>query len=313
MYQDGLIDTRNNQENQLMDVLRQNLVEIIDRQTVGEENYATSIKNLFFFRRESLTEPCDCVVEPGIVFVVQGVKQLLVGDKSFAYDTGNILLNFLDHPAKSQVLKASIERPCLGLMYKLDLRIIAEIIAQSDLPPPRDAAEGGTAIGTMTPSLLEPFARLVALWNEPEAISILAPLIEREIHFRLLKSDLAPRLWKMASTGSQSHRISRAIDWLRNNYTQPLRIEALASHVQMSASTLHHHFRLLTAMSPLQYQKWLRLSEARRLMFNERLDASSAAFQVGYESPSQFSREYGRHFGVSPKRDVEDIRSKVAN
>jgi AraC-like DNA-binding protein len=307
MTQNGLIDERNNQDGQAIDALRQDLVEVIDRQTVGEENCVTSIKNLFFFRRESLTEPCDCVVEPSIVFVVQGVKQLLVGDMSFVYDTGNIL------PAKSQVLEASIDSPCLGLMFKLDLRIIAEIIAQSDLPPPRDAAEGGTAIGTMTSSLLEPFARLVALSNEPEAISILAPLIEREIHFRLLKSDLAPRLWKMASTGSQSHRISRAIDWLRNNYTQPLRIDALASHVQMSASTLHHHFRVLTAMSPLQYQKWLRLCEARRLMFNERFDASSAAFQVGYESPSQFSREYGRHFGVSPKRDVEDFRSKVAN
>ena len=290
------------------------LADIIRRWIDEEGDRSTSIENLAFFRREAPAEPCACLVEPSIVFVVQGAKQLLIGDWSFAYDTKRFLLNSLEVPARSQVLDASPDRPCLGLVLKLDLRVMAEIIAQGGLPPPRDPAGGGsTALGTMTPALLEPFCRLLALLDEPASIGILAPLIEREIHFRLLTGDLAARLWQMASVGSQSHRIARAVHWLRTNYARPLSISELAAHAQMSASSLHHHFRLFTAMSPLQYQKWLRLSEARRLMLNERLDAASAAFQVGYESPSQFSREYGRLFGIPPKRDIAGLRGKALN
>ncbi len=285
------------------------LADVIRRWVTREGDSSTPIENLQFFRREAPTEPCACMVEPSIVFVVQGAKQLLIGDQSFAYDTKRFLLNSLDIPASSQVLDASPGRPCLGLVFKLDLRVIAELIAQSSLPTPcHRATNGSTALGTMTPELLEPFCRLLALLDDPGAIGVLAPLIEREIHFRLLRSDLAPRLWQIASIGSQSHRISRAISWLRENYARPLSIDELALHAQMSASTLHHHFRLLTSMSPLQYQKWLRLNEARRLMLNERFDVASAAFQVGYESPSQFSREYGRQFGVPPKRDIAALR-----
>lgn len=254
------------------------------------------------------------MVEPSIVFVVQGSKQLLIGDQAFAYDTGRVLLNSLDVPASSQVLEASPERPCMGLVLKLDLRVMAELISHSGLPPPRERAnEGGTSLGTMTPALLEPFGRLLALLDEPSAIGVLSPLIEREIHFRLLTSDLAVQLWQMASVGSQSQRIARAIHWLRAHYALPLSIDELANRAQMSASTFHHHFRTLTAMSPLQYQKWLRLNEARRLMLNERLDAASASFRVGYESPSQFSREYGRLFGVPPKRDIDELRRKASS
>ena len=238
----------------------------------------------------------------------------MIGEQSFVYDAEHFLLNSLDLPANSQVLEASPNRPCLGLLFKLDLRVMSEIIAQSGLPPPRDrTTEGGTVLGEMTSTLLAPFCRLLALLSEPGAVAVLAPLIEREIHFRLLTSDLASRLWQIASVGSQSHRIAKAIDWLRANYAQPLSINELATHVQMSASTLHHHFRLLTAMSPLQYQKWLRLNEARRLMLNEPLDAANAAFHVGYESPSQFSREYSRLFGLPPKRDIEKLRASADN
>ncbi len=285
------------------------LAEVIGRWTVGKEDCSTPISNLLFFRREAPSVPCACTVEPSVLFVVQGAKQLLLGEQSFAYDAEHFLLNSLDLPASSQVLEARPDRPCLGLMLRLDLRVMADIIAQSRMPPPRErGADGSTAIGTVTPALLEPVHRLLALLHEPDSIAVLAPLIEREIHFRLLRSDLAGRLWRMASVGSQSHRIVRAVDWLRSNYAQPLRIDELAAHVQMSPSTLHHHFRLLTAMSPLQYQKWLRLNEAKRLMLNEHLDAANAAFRVGYESPSQFSREYGRLFGVTPKRDINGLR-----
>lgn len=292
-----------------LSTLHTDLAEVIGRWTVGKEDCLTPVRNLLFFRREVPTEPCACTVEPSVLFVVQGAKQLLIGEQAFAYDTDHFLLNSLDLPASSQVLEASPDRPCLGLMLRLDLRVMADIIAQSGMPPPRErGADGSTAIGTVTPALLEPVHRLLALLHEPDAIAVLAPLIEREIHFRLLKSDLAGRLWRMASVGSQSHRIVRAIDWLRANYAQPLRIDELAALVQMSPSTLHHHFRLLTAMSPLQYQKWLRLNEAKRLMLNEHLDAANAAFHVGYESPSQFSREYSRLFGVTPKRDINGLR-----
>lgn len=292
--------------------LHDRLAEVIGRWTSGSEDRATPITNLLFFRREARTEPCSCQVAPGIVLVVRGAKQLIIGERAYAYDTERFLITSLDLPASSQVLEASPDKPCLGLVLRLDLRVTAELIAASGLPAPRDrAAGGGAAQGTVTPALLEPFARLLALLDEPAAVPVLAPLIEREITYRLLTSDLAARLWQIVAVGSQGQRVAKSIDWLKANYRQPLHIDDLAAHVQMSPSSLHHHFRQLTAMSPLQYQKWLRLSEARRLMLNERQDAASAAFRVGYESPSQFSREYSRLFGVPPRRDVEGLRRRA--
>ncbi|MDN5597624.1 MAG: AraC family transcriptional regulator, partial [Pseudomonas sp.] len=196
--------------------------------------------------------------------------------------------------------------------FKLDLRMLAELIAQGGLPPVRErAVMKGVGIGTVTDGMLAAFARLVTLLDEPEAIPVLAPLIQREIHYRLLKSDQAGRLRQICSVDGQGYRIAKAIDWLKLNFDGALRVEELAARVQMSAATFHHHFRQLTAMSPLQYQKWLRLNEARRLMLNEHQDVSSAAFKVGYESPSQFSREYSRLFGVPPKRDMAALRGRA--
>ena len=190
---------------------------------------------------------------------------------------------------------------------------MAELVGQSRLPPPKDRSVArGMALGTVTPMLLESFRRLTDLLDEPDAIEVLAPLVQREIHYRLLTSDQAGHLRQLASVGSQSHFVARAIEWLKANYASPLRIEDLAERVHMSTSRLHHHFRQLTAMSPLQYQKWLRLNEARRLMPNNGFDAASAAFGVGYESPSQFSREYARHFGAPLKRDLDSLRSSAA-
>ncbi|MDO3510060.1 AraC family transcriptional regulator [Ralstonia pseudosolanacearum] len=292
--------------------LHEALAQSIGRWTEGLEDCSTSIPNLGLFRRDTAVEPCVCLVEPSVVLVAQGAKQLQVGDEAYTYDIERFLVTSLDMPAVSRVLDASPERPCLGLVFKLDLRITAELIAQSGLPPPTEpAAERGMALGTLTPLLLEPLKRLVDLLDEPEAVPVLAPLLQREIHFRLLMSDQATRLWQIASAGSQGHRIARAIDWLKVNFALPLRIDELAARVQMSTSSLHHHFRQLTTMSPLQYQKWLRLNEARRLMLNEHLDAATAAFRVGYESPSQFSREYSRLFGQPPKRDIEGLLRKA--
>jgi len=287
------------------------MADVISRRVLQTSDWNTPIPDLLFFRRDEPTEPDFCLIEPSVVLVVQGTKQMVVGGDAFPYNTSNFLITSLDLPATSQVVEASAAQPCLGLVLKLDIRILAELIAQGALPRLRERRSNqSVGLGTMTTTILEPLKRLLDLLDEPSAIEVLAPLIKREIHYRLLLSDQAGLLRQIASVDSQSHRIAKAIDWLKMNYTSTLRIDDLAGLVQMSTPTFHHHFRQLTAMSPLQYQKWLRLNEAKRLMFNEHLDASSAAFQVGYESPSQFSREYSRLFGAPPKRDIEELRQR---
>jgi len=297
-----------------LDAMREAAIASIGRWTIGQFDWQTPISGLTFFRREAPMPPTICLVEASIVLVVQGEKQMLAGGEAYPYNIHRFLITSLDIPANSQVVTASPDNPCLGLALKLDLRTMAELIAQGGLPLPEDRSSDRGAViglGTVTPMLLEPFKRMLDLLDEPSAIPILAPLIEREIHYRLLMSDQAARLQQIASVGSQGHRVAKAIDWLKVNYTETLRIDDLAAQVKMSPSSLHHHFRQLTAMSPLQYQKWLRLNEARRLMLNEDSDAASAAFEVGYESPSQFSREYTRLFGAPPKRDIEGLRRKA--
>ncbi|OAE10727.1 AraC family transcriptional regulator [Pseudomonas simiae] len=290
------------------------LIQSIGSRVSTPGDHPMPIPGLGFYRREQPATPVVCMVEPSIVLVAQGEKQLWVGGEGYPYDTSRFLLTSLDIPANSEVLAASPAKPCLGLTFKLDVRILAELIAQSDMPPTRQrAVMKGVGIGTVTEGMLTAFARLVALLDEPEAIPVLAPLIQREIHYRLLKSDQVGRLRQICAVDGQGYRIAKAIDWLKLNYDAPLRVDELAARVQMSAATFHHHFRQLTAMSPLQYQKWLRLNEARRLMLNEHQDVSSAAFKVGYESPSQFSREYSRLFGMPPKRDMAALRGKVTD
>lgn len=295
-----------------LDTLHQSMADIIAQRVGGTADQATPIPNLNFFRRDEPAEPCICLVEPSVVMVVQGAKQMLIGSEAYRYDSSHFLVTSLDLPANSGVLDASRAKPCLGFWLKLDVKLLAELIAQGHLPPPRDRGPAkSVGLGIITPTILEPFHRLLGLLDEPEAIDIMAPLIQKEIHYRLLTSDQAPLLRQIASIDSQGYRIARAIDWLKINYSASLRIEDLAARVQMSVPTFHHHFRQLTAMSPLQYQKWLRLNEAKRLMLNEHMDAAGAAFEVGYESPSQFSREYSRLFGAPPKRDIEALRRQA--
>ena len=278
--------------------------------TTGD--WQTPIPGLLLFRRDAPTEPDFCLIEPSVVLVVQGTKQMIVGGETYPYNTSNFLITSLDLPATTQVLEANHRQPCLGLVLKLDIRTLTDLIAQGIPLLERERVNGSTiGLGIMTSDILEPLHRLTGLLNEPAAINILAPLIAREIHYRLLLSNQSPLLRQIASVDSHSYRIGKAIDWLKENYSHPLRIEKLASLVQMSTPTFHHRFRQLTAMSPLQYQKRLRLSEAKRLMLNDHLDASSAAFEVGYESPSQFSREYSRLFGMPPKRDIEQLRHQA--
>ena len=292
----------------ILDASRAELVETLARLADKSGPKATAIQALTLIRRDSPTETTSYMHEPSVCLIAQGAKRVLLGEDVYVYDAHHFLLTSVDLPIVAQVTEASPEKPYLGLMLKLDPREIAQLMVDSSLPPPRVRQESrGMAVGEVSEPLLCAFLRLLDLLDEPEDIPILAPLVQREILYRLLMGDQGPRLRQIAAAGCKSHQIARAIDWLKANFSQPLRIDDLATQVRMSTSAFHHHFRALTAMSPLQYQKWLRLHEARKLMFTEQLDAANAAFQVGYESPSQFSREYGRLFGAPPLRDIKGL------
>lgn len=296
-------------ENHSMVVALEGLVASIARWTDQGDHIETAVPGLALYRREGPTQPVSGMYEPSICWAAQGAKRVVLGDDTYTYDPHHFLLTSVDLPTVWQIIDASREKPCLGLMLKLDQREISQLMVDSHLPPPRaQQSSRGMATGTVTLPLLAALQRLLDLLDEPGDIPILAPIIQREISYRLLVGDQGERLRQMASVGSQSHQIARAIGWLKGNFTRQLRIDDLATQVNMSTSTFHHHFRALTTMSPLQYQKWLRLNEARRLMLTERLDATTAAFQVGYESPSQFSREYSRLFGAPPLRDITSLR-----
>jgi len=296
-------------ENCGLEVTLDSLGKSIARWTDNSDRFVTAIPGLTLYRQDEPSQPTSIMYEPRICVIAQGAKRVLLGDDTYVYDARHFLITSVYLPTFVQIIKASREKPCLGLILKLDQREMSQLMVDSHLPPPRpQPSSRGMATGEVTPPLLTAFQRLIDLLDEPKDIPILAPIIQREIFYRMLVGDQGTRLRQMASAGSQSQQIARAIDWLKGNFTQPLRIDDLATHVHMSTSTFHHHFRALTAMSPLQYQKWLRLNEARRLMLSEHLDATTAALQVGYESPSQFSREYGRLFGAPPLRDIASLR-----
>jgi AraC-like DNA-binding protein len=300
-------------ENNDMEIALEALGKSIARWTDKGDRFVTAIPGLTLYQRDEPTQPTSIMYEPRICVIAQGAKRVLLGDDTYVYNAHHFLITSVDLPTVVQIIKASREKPCLGLILKLDQREISQLTVDSNLPPPHpQQSSRGMATGEVTLPLLTAFQRLIDLLAEPKDIPILAPIIQREIFYRLLVGDQGTRLRQMASAGSQSQQIARAVDWLKGNFTQPLRIDHLATRVNMSTSTFHHHFRAVTAMSPLQYQKWLRLNEARRLMLTENQDASTAAFQVGYESPSQFSREYSRLFGDSPLRDITSLR-QMAN
>jgi len=300
-------------EDSSMEVALEALGKSIARWTDKGDQSVTAIPGLSLYRRDEPTQPTSIMYEPRICMIAQGAKRVLLGDDTYVYDEHHFLIASVDLPTVVQIIKASREKPYLGLVLKLDQRQMSQLMVDSNLPPPRpQQSSRGMATGEVTLPLLNAFQRLIDLLDKTEDIPILAPIIQREIHYRLLVGDQGARLRQIASAGTQSQQIARAIDWLKSNFTRPLRIDDLAKQVNMSTSTFHHHFRALTAMSPLQYQKWLRLNEARQLMLTEHLDAATSAFQVGYESPSQFNREYRRLFGAPPLRDILNLRQLAA-
>lgn len=281
----------------------------IARWTENSEQLATAIPGLSFFRHKHIHEPVCGTHEPCLCLVTQGAKRVVLGNETYEYDAQHYLFTSINLPTIAQVISASPERPYLGLKLQLDLSEISQMLFDSNLPAPGvQKPIRGMVTGEVTLPLLTACQRLVGLLDEPRDIPMLAPIIQREIHYRLLTGDQGAHLRQVATTGSNSHQIAKVIDWLKYNFKQPMRVDDLASRARMSNSAFHHQFRSMTALSPLQYQKNLRLNEARRLMLTENLDAAAAAFEVGYENPAQFSREYKRTYGIPPKRDITKLR-----
>lgn len=287
---------------------REELTALVEQyaRTVGTTR--TDWTALSFFRADSPSDLTCALYEPCLGVLLQGNKHILMGDERFEQENGHYLISSIDVPVSAQVIRASAKEPCLCLTLRLDAVRIGEWFSEVKLPKPTAATARGIALSVLNNELLDPLLRLVRLLDSPRDLPLLAPLIEREIIYRLLTGEQGGRLAQIAAAGSQGQQIARAIQWLKQHYNRPLRIGDLASMVNMSASSLHHHFREITAMSPLQYQKLLRLHEARRLLLTEGCDVATAAHRVGYESPSQFSREYSRQHGAPPLRDVTRLR-----
>jgi AraC-like DNA-binding protein len=277
------------------------------------ENRATDIPWLTLRRRTAPTAPCSMTYEPGVIVIAQGRKRVDLGRTTFIYDASRFLLTSVDLPVVSRVIEASEKAPCLALSLKLEMPVVRELLSREEIQVAEAPSDSpGMATGETTVEFLSACCRLVDLLATPRDVPFLSGLIQREIVYRILRSAEGARLRAIATLGEQSHRTAKAIAWIRANYAKPLRVEDIAQIAGMGVSTLHHHFRVLTAMSPLQYQKQLRLQAARGRMLMDGLNAASAAFEAGYESASQFNREYSRLFGQPPMRDMRALRSPSA-
>jgi AraC-like DNA-binding protein len=293
--------------------MRRELARRIAAHTEKIDERRTSITELALFRR---TKPSACyhaTYEPSLTIFVQGRKRINLGGTVYLCDGSSFLLSSIDVPVESQIVEASEEAPLLSMYLRLDMPTVRDVLSREDLHEPEGVSQKrGMAVGETTTGLLSASIRLLDLLETPEDIPFLSHLIQREIIYRILRTPQADRLRAIATSGDLSHRTARAIAWLRANYAKPLRIDELAGVARMGVSTLHHHFRALTSMSPLQYQKQLRLQTARQRMLMDGMDATTAAYEVGYESVSQFNREYSRLFGQPPMRDIKALRdSKV--
>ncbi|MFC5523825.1 AraC family transcriptional regulator [Polaromonas jejuensis] len=291
-------------------VMRAELAALIDRFTGTDGAHATLIPRLTLARISNTQHPVHTVYEPAFCVLAQGSKRVLLGDEVYVYDSSHYLVVAQNLPVAGQVVDASPEAPYLSLRLFFDVKDIAALALDLQLGQafPMRASQRGIFTGELSATLLDPLLRLVRLLDSPEDVPALAPLITREILYRLLKSPDGWRLVQMAMVDSHSQRIAQAINLLSQRFQEPLRVDDLANEVHMSVSSLHHHFKAVTAMSPLQFQKQLRLQEARRIMISEHVDAAAAGHRVGYESQSQFNREYSRFFGSPPVRDVKRLR-----
>ncbi|ACB54434.1 transcriptional Regulator, AraC family [Crocosphaera subtropica ATCC 51142] len=290
----------------------QELATLVMRHTEFNGNgiHSTAIKQLDLTRSDTVSTALHSVYQPILALVVQGQKEALLGEKRYQYGAGQYLIISVDLPLSGFVIEATPEKPYLGLKLNLDLMQLCDLVVQmSPRLNKKENSVQGLSVSNVDAGLIECALRLVKLLDTPQHISMLAPIMICELNYRLLIGKQSEAVRQIATSGSNMQRIASAIKLLKAKFTQPIRIEDLASHVSMSTSSFHQHFKRVTSMSPLQYQKQLRLLEARRLMLAENVDAMSAAYQVGYESSSQFSREYARMFGAPPIRDIERLRT----
>lgn len=288
--------------------IQMELADRVGRWTKGASRLETGIPGFVLIRGDRPTEPLSYTMESSVCLIAQGRKRVFLGEESYLFDDRHFLITSVDLPVVAQILEASEERPYLGLTLELDRKAIAQLILEVESSHSSSGtSDKGIEVSEASEPVLEAFRRLIDLLDSPKDITVIGPLIKREIFYRILTGEQGPKLRRMVTAGSHSNRIASTIHWLRKNFAAPVKIDDLASYAGMSQSTFHHHFRSVTAMSPLQFQKRLRLNEARRLMLADHIDAATAAFQVGYESPSQFSREYKRLFGAPPSQDIKNI------
>jgi len=282
------------------------IASLIARHAPADGQASTAIGNLFFGRCSTPTQPHHAAQWPCFALLAQGEKILTLGSDDYTYGVGDYLVTSVDLPVVSRVTVASEAAPSLGLGMAIDGVRLTELLRRVPAPPAQAAGDGlrGLTVNRASAELLDAVIRLLRLLDRPQDIPALAPLVEEEILYRLLSGPDGGRLLAIVSADSRSHRVGKAVDWLRHHFAEPLRIEDLASHVGMSESSLHHNFKAVTALTPMQYQKQLRLHEARRLMMVERIGVATAGHRVGYQSPSQFSREYARLYGRPPARDL---------
>ena len=281
-------------------------------QAIRHDGTMEPLKGLHFNRSSSPSEACHSVSIPAFCVIAQGSKEVLLGNDRYQYDPMHYLLATVELPIVSQILEASNEQPYLSLRLDLDPTLVGSVMVEAGHPSSRSRADvKAIDVSPLDANLLDAVVRLVRLLGSPAEAHVLAPLIKREIIYRLLTGEQGSRLRHIAVLGGYTHHIARAVERLRKDFNQPLRIESIARELGMSVSGFHHHFKSVTAISPLQFQKQLRLQEARRLMLGENLDATSAAYRVGYDDASHFNREYKRLFGAPPMRDVERLREAV--
>lgn len=290
---------------------REELVERI-AQALPEDGTLDISPSFRLARSSKPTEPIHSLYQPAFCGVAQGRKQALLGEEVFQYDPGHYLIYTVDLPLTFRVEEASKERPYLGFRLNLNAALVASVMMESGLEPKKGTASlKAMDVSPLDANLLDAVVRLVRLLDAAVEGKVLAPLIVREIVFRLLAGGQGARLGHLVSSAGDTQRISKAIGHLREHFDAPLKIENIAHELGMSVSGFYHHFKSVTAMSPLQFQKQIRLQEARRLMLGEDLDAASAGFRVGYEDPSYFSRDYKKLFGAPPQRDIAKLRSNL--
>lgn len=305
---DGINQGQDEREAQRMQANREELVERISR-AVPEDGTAEPLGGLYLGRSSVPLQPVHSVVEPSFCVIAQGSKEVLLGDSRYRYDASHYLIATIELPRVSQILEASTERPYLSLRLELDPALVSSVLVQADhVSPPGPVDVRAIDVSPLDYGLQDAVVRLVRLLESPAQASILMPLIMREIVYRLLMGEQSARLRHLAMLGGYSSDMARAVERLRQDFDRPLHIEEIAQDLGMSVSGFHHHFKAVTAMSPLQFQKQLRLQEARRLMLGDGLDAASAGFRVGYQDASHFNREYKSLFGVPPMRDVQRLR-----